>query len=127
MIHQTGLLQNNLAILENNGVRNAPHVVSLRKNGRAFRVYLQDDGSARHLRGYLFDFRRSHSTGAAPCGPEIDENRDASFAHNAVEILGVCLDWFCNRWKLCLAGTAPPGVCHMLGRHAVALSTDGAF
>src|SRR5437667_2023111 len=127
VIHQSRLLKDDLAVLENDKVRNTHHVVSLREGRPALRVDFQDDGAVRHLGGNLFYLRRSHSTWSAPLRPEIDEHRHARRPDNAVESFRICIDRLCNRREFRLTRTATPGICQMLGRHAVALSTSTTF
>src|SRR5262245_23121517 len=122
MIDETGLLKHRLAVFGHNEVRNAHHVELLRQGGPALRIHLKDDSLPCHFLGDLFYFGRRHAAWTTPCGPEVDQHRNASTLYDLIEGLFIDLEGRCQRWKLCFAGAAVSSVRYVLSRNAILLT-----
>ena len=97
MVHYTRLLLHQTAFGKDGKVRNSPHLVAGRQLRIALRVNLQHNGSSRHFPGGPLNFGGCYATRAAPGGPEVDQNRNASLANDLIELLNTDLhrlvDW----------------------------------
>ena len=86
-------------------------------------IDLEDDGLAGHVLCGARDLGGGGAAGAAPVGPEVDEDGDARALDDLVEERGVDLQGLVERGKGVFAGAASAGVGEVICGDAVFLAT----
>jgi len=102
VVHQAGLPHHGFPGNEDGEVRNAANVEARRKFRITFRIYLDDDGFARHVFGSFLDLGRSHFARPTPFCPEISEHGNAGILRDLVELFNVNLERFVDRRQAAL-------------------------
>lgn len=119
MIHEAGLLADELAFREDGEVWDALHVIAGGELRAALGVNLQDDCLSCHFRSRLGDMRGSHAAGTTPFGPKIDQYRDGSVLNDIVEERVIRIDRLACRRERLLAGSAAARISKMRDGHSV--------
>ena len=125
-VGEAGLLLHELAVGEDGEVGDAANVVAGGELGVGFGVDFEDDGAAGGLFGGFGDVGGGHAAGAAPGGPEVDEDGDLGVAEDFVEEGGVGGDGLGDGREGLLAGAATAGVGEVGGGGAVFGAAVGA-
>jgi hypothetical protein len=84
-----------------------------------FCINLDYDGASPHVGRSPGDLRRSNSTWAAPCSPEIYQHGDARVLNNFIELLRINIKGFVNRRQRRLTHSTTAGISKMLRGHPV--------
>jgi hypothetical protein len=120
--NETGLLLYELAAGEDGEVGDAAYVVTGRELRVALGVYFEDYGLACGVGGCAGYLGRGCPAGAAPVGPEVDQDWDAGVLDDVVEEGGVGLDGLVEGREWVFAGSATAGVGEVLGVYTVLLA-----
>src|SRR5262249_22868766 len=120
------LLVNDAAAFQDGEVRNALDAEFVGEPRIPLGVDLQDEGPTRHVRRGARDLGRRDLAGAAPVGPEIDEDRNLGLARDLAKGLLVHLERLRDGRDLRRAGAAAARVGQPPGRRPVLLSAGGA-
>jgi hypothetical protein len=84
-----------------------------------FCINLDYDGASPHVGRSPGDLRRSNSTWAAPCSPEIYQHGDARILNNYIELLRIHVQRLVNRRQRRLTHSATSSISKMFRGHAV--------
>ncbi len=120
--HQTGLLEDRLAMMKNDEVRNALHAEAAGEIGMSFGVYFQDKRFAGHLLRDGLDFGSRGTARSAPGGPEIDQDGYRTCPDDFVEGGSVYIDRLGRRRQGRFTRAAAACVGQMLGRDSIGSS-----
>lgn len=120
--YESGLLGDELAGVEDGEVGDATDVVAGGELRVLLGVDLEDEGAAGGVGGGLLDLGGGHAAGAAPVGPEVDEDGDAGVLDDLVEERGVGGDGLVDGRERVFAVAASAGVGEVVGRDTVLLS-----
>ena len=124
-VDQAGLLEGEVAAAEHCEVRDALDLIACGEFGVLLRVDFEDDGAAGEIAGGLRNVGGGHTAGSAPGGPEIDEDGDAGFADDFVELGGADGDGLGDGRKRILAVAAAASIREVARGDAVGFAASG--
>src|ERR1700693_2610628 len=122
VIHQASLLHRDAATVEHRKVWYAADIVAGSELRIFFRINFQHDSLPRHVRRSTRNFRSRRTTGPAPLGPEIHENRNRGIFDGFLEqhVINRLRFSHGRQWRFTNSAAASAG--QILGWNAIAAS-----
>ena len=124
MVDDTSLLIYRTASIQNDEIRYAADVESIRELGIALRVDFEDDGMTRHVRSSASDLWRRHAARPTPCSPEIYEYRNSRVIDDFIKQGRIGFERLIDWRQGGFTSSAAPCVCEMRRGNSILLATS---